>query len=319
MGLAMRALRDWPILTETTVIAGTTVFPNGLLGRNNRIHVCEDMVQSTAAVDFWAAGAQPLRLAAYYQVSAVLLEPEPGPRRVGPVLDYGVHTFVRGAPRLESSRNRIDITLPDGTVRNLELRPAQVAIDGTFELLGSDLAADETLLRLNHDDWDDPVTVDTTLWGVTASETVLTAAVRSHAGTELVLPGLYSASAVAATDRRMPDGSMRRFLATSNATPFTIVPRIDSVAQIGAGPNQRVRGARWDPIELGDADVRFFIGDDELDRVSTAPQEAPGRFRLVNEGELRFRHHSGAVSGATVPIRLLIRGAESHPRWVTVP
>jgi hypothetical protein len=61
-------LRDWPILTDDTQIAGTTVFPKDLLGAGNRIHICEDMIQSSAAVDFWAAGSQPLRLAAYYQV-----------------------------------------------------------------------------------------------------------------------------------------------------------------------------------------------------------------------------------------------------------
>src|SRR5262249_31119192 len=159
--------------------------------------ICEEMIQPNAAIDFWAAGARPLRLAAYYQVSAVLLEPQPGPRTISPVLQYGVQTFVRGAPHLNASRNRIVVTLPDASTRELELRPAQVQIGGAFELLGSNLNADETLLRIHHAEWQGPITVDTTLWAVTGSETVLTAAVRADAGNAAILPGLYSATAVA--------------------------------------------------------------------------------------------------------------------------
>jgi hypothetical protein len=223
---------------------------------------------------------------------------------------------------LESSRNRIAVTLPDAdaTVQRVELRPAQVPIDGPFELIGSDLAADETLLKIHHPDWDAPVTVDTTLWGVTASETVLTAAVRAHAGAEVVLPGLYSATAVAAVDRRMPDGSTRRFLTSSNATPITVVPRIDSIGPVpGPSPDQRVKGARWEPTLLDNDAIRLCVGDQELDRVETGPAMAAGKFRVINEGEVRFRHAATAVSGETVPFRLLVRGAESAPRWVTIP
>jgi hypothetical protein len=224
---------------------------------------------------------------------------------------------VRGAPRLESSRNHIDVKLPDGTVRRVDLRPAQVGVDGIFELVGSDLNADETLLRLNHPDWNEPVTVDTTLWGVTASETLLTAAVRSHADQEVVLPGLYGATAVAASDRRMPDGSTRRFLATSNTMPITVVPRIDAIGPVGA--DQRVQGGRFDPTLLGETDVRLFVGDEELERVDTSPALGSGRFRVVDAGEIRFRHTATATPRAVVPFRLLIRGAESAPRWVTIP
>jgi hypothetical protein len=46
----------------------------------------------------------------------------------------------------------------------------------------------------------------------------------------------------------------------------------------------------------------------------------PGEFEVLDPGNLRFRYPVPDVSsGATVPLRVIINGAESAPNWVTAP
>ena len=115
MGLALKTLRDLPVIddTSTVEVLGLPVLlmPPGLRGRENRLRIT---LQSTAAADagqYWQVGAQPQRLAAHYEVAATLIEPDEPPTRRGRVLMVGVHTFVRGQPRISHT----SLTLVDRT------------------------------------------------------------------------------------------------------------------------------------------------------------------------------------------------------------
>ena len=316
MGLAVKTLHDFPKLDDTTTVAGVPVFPPPLAGHDNRLRVLLQPIQFSEAMQYWTAGTQPLRLAAYYEVAATLLEPDPVKSRRGRVLTYGVHAFVRGTPRLDGSRNTIQFTVPgEAAPRELTPQPAEVTYGGQVTFVGTDLLGDRTTLILHHRNFAAPVEVDPVVWSVVATNDTVTATVQQTAGAETVLPGIYAASLRVTTSRRMADGTTRQFEWRSNQTPFAVTPQITTITPAAVWV---VAGARFDPAVLtGDA-IQLFLGTDRLTRV-TAGNPAAGEFRVINDTTLRFRPPAALTSGAVVPFRLLIEGAESAPRWITIP
>src|SRR4029077_4713992 len=116
---------------------------------------------------YWTPGESALKLAVYYQVSVILLEPEKPTRRTGRVLKYGIFTFTRGAPRLDSSQSNIPFTIPGETSpTTVEAQPAEVSVrnlitnsGGEITFFGSELASDEVSLLIKNRLFANPVTV----------------------------------------------------------------------------------------------------------------------------------------------------------------
>jgi hypothetical protein len=317
IGLAMKALRDNPVIDDSTVIAGTTIFLPALAGRDNRLRIIFQPTPPEQAEEYWTAGTNAMRLSAYYQVSVALLEPEPITTRAGRVLTYGVHTFLRGAPRLDHSRSRVEFTIPgEATPRSVELQPAEAAIGEALTFYGTELSDDQTFLLIKSPSWSEPVEVDSIQWGVTAVTDRVFAQVQEFAGSQVVLPGIYTAMVKVVGERRMPDGKTRRFEKTSNQTPFAVAPRIDSIGPFVGGLTT-VTGLNFDPALLPDETIQIYLGPDRLARVAGAP--AAGEFRVVDRGTIEFRLPAAVVPGDVIPFRILIHGAESAPRWVTIP
>jgi hypothetical protein len=93
------------------------------------------------------------RLALYYQVSAVLLEPERARSAAGRVLSYGVQIFAGTAPRLDGAQNTLDVQVPGLPPQALVARPAEVPVGGQLVFTGYNLAGDATCLVLQHFQW----------------------------------------------------------------------------------------------------------------------------------------------------------------------
>ena len=317
LGLAIKTLHDYPLISDDTVVGVTNIFDDvGLDKTDTRLRITMQPVAHNDAVNYWTAGQSPLRLSAYYNVSVVLLEPEPPPSRAGLVLDYGVHTFVTGAPRLNSSQNTLSVTIPgSGINQDIELQPAQVPFGGRFELHGVNLSGDDTRLLIASGRWDAPRTADMA-WGVAATAERIIATVQDRIDGEDILPGIYTAKALVIEYRRMPDGSTRSFEKSSNETPFTITPRIDSVSSPDLAGNVAVTGFRFEHAELEAANVEVFLGMDPL-AVGTAGALNPGEYAIVDASNLELRLPAGTAAGF-LPFRLLINGAESPPAWIEV-
>lgn len=321
MGLAMKALHDRPFIDEHSFIGPVRLFSNALVGRGNQFRVVLQPTTPHDAVQYWTAGSQPLRLAAYYQVSVVFLEPDRQPSRTGRVLTYGIHTFLRGSPHLEYSLNRVQYTLPDGTSRTVEFRPAEAPFGGDIEFRGTELSGDDTRLMIQHTSWPQAIEAEANTWGITASDSFVLARVAQFAGSERVLPGQYFASIRVVTNRTMPDGSVRRFENGSNQVPFAVAPRIDALAFPGT-----LTGRWFNPDLLAGDAIQLFIGPDRLTRIEPNPPPpapplppAAGQFQVIDETTLQFRVPATATPGTVVPIRLVIRGVESAPRWESLP
>jgi hypothetical protein len=338
-GLAMKALRDFPAINRNIEVEGLPAFPTELQGTDNLFRIVLQSVPSNEASQFWTAGTQSVRLAAYYHVSATLLEPEPPGRYSGRVLRYGVHTFVSGAPRLDASRSVVVYRLPgEASDREATIQPAEAPVGGQITFHGTDLAGDETSLLIKHPRFEDPIEVGLE-WGISATTDRVFATVQTLADTKAMLPGFYTAMANVTRRKRMPDGTLRDFTGTSNEVSFVVAPLLttpDAVTVATADANDVVvvQGHLFRHADLADADLKVFIGADELPREMSGALQ-PGNFEVVDGTTLavpvvlddparpfviRLQFPiDGLNSGDIVPLRVRINGAENAPRWVQTP
>ena len=325
-GLAIKALRDYPTIDDSTEIGGQKVFPADLQGTDNRFRITLQPIAPSESVSFWAPGKLPMRLAAYYQASVVLLEPEKPVLRAGRVLKYSIFTFTRGAPRLDGSRATITFTIPgDVSPTIVESQPAEVSVrnlitntGGEITFIGSELNGDATTLLIKSKLFDEPEEVGIE-WGVTATESQISAAVYPTVGTHKILPGIYSAVAKVTTHRLDANNKIRKFNKTSNETPFIVTPRIDSISAPDAAGIVAVTGAVFEDPNLLVESIEMFVGQTGVSLKDGASLNA-GEFEVVDAATIRFRYPIADVnSGATVPFRLLINGAESAPNWIVAP
>lgn len=324
LGLALKTLRDLPVIDDTSTVdtAGgpLLLMPPALRGRRNRFRALLQPTPASEAAQYWQAGSQPLRLAAYYEVAATLLEPDEPRTRSGRVLMFGVHSLVRGQPEISSTNNRIGFTVPgELDVRHIDLSPAEVAFGQTLEVHGAHLKGDRTALLIGHRDFAEPVAVDAP-WALASNGSRLTVTVQPAIGAQPLLPGIYGATVRTTARKTLPDGTQRDFDAFSNQATFAIAPAI--VAVNGAGPLLTLDVDQFEPHALAAGDLLVFAGPTRLTRVGAGPPAA-GEFFTPNappaaRTTIEFAFPATLAAGSVVPIRLVVRGAESGPWWETV-
>ncbi len=319
MGCAMKALHDYPVITDETTIGSTDVMASVLQGRDNRLRIELRPLAADEAVNFWTAGSSPLRLAAYYQVEVMMLEPDEPTSRAGRVLTYNVYAFPGQTPRVDSSANVLAFTVPgEATPRELMLRPAQVPIGDQVRFEGSSLAGDSVALLLNNALWDEPVQVDPIAWAVGATAERVTAVVQDSAGPNDVIPGIYGAIVRVTRQRTTSEGLIRNFEYLSNKAPFAISPRIDNITVPTVTGQVTVAGRLFQHPDLPPEAVQVYTG---ATRLSTGTSGAlnPGEFAVDSGVQLQLRLPSGLTPGQLLPFRLIINGAESPPNWIVAP
>ena len=324
MGLAVKALHDYPNLTDETRIAGVTIFEGlDLANNDNRIRLSLQPIPHNEAVSFWSAGSTPPRLSAYYLASVILLEPEQPSRRATRVLKYGTYPTTMGRPRLYASENIVTIEPPGtGLPQELRLRPAEVPLGGAenwVSFTGAGLAGDEVRLLLRSLRWMEPRQVDPA-WSIGASDSFVRAAVQPLSDREEMLPGTYAASVQVVSLHILPDGQVRRLVQTSNETPFTITPYIESVDGPNADGLWTVRGRIFEHDELDARDLQVFVGAVRLTRAQSGNGDLhPGEFRVDSSNEIELHMPDDFTPDQHHPLRVIVSGAESAPRWIQVP
>ncbi len=330
MGIAVKAFHDFPHIDDgTEIIVGgnpVQIMDQTIRGANNRLEIKLQHVTHAEAINYWTEANTPIQLAAYYQVYVVFLEPEEPHRRAGRVLVRDIHTFIGGAPRLDSSQNILSFMVPgESDAREIELRPAQVPVGNQFTLTGSGLAGDSTSLILKNILWDEPVEVDPA-WAVTATNDSVTAVVQETASGEDVLPGIYSARVKVIKQRSLSDGTVRDFEDLANVCPFTITPRIgiNDISTPDANDEVTVKGYIFKHPDLAPEAVQVYLGTDRLTEVTAGPLKAL-EFMVVDPvlpdslATIQLRLTAGLASGTVIPLRIFINGAESPPNWIEIP
>lgn len=329
MGLAVKALHDFPLIDDSTRVLDRsgvlqTVLDSKLRNRKNRIRVTMQPTPYTEASQFWNAGSQPLRMAAYFEVSATLLEPEIPPSGRQRVALLGVHPLLRGQPVIEATRNQISFTIPgEFDARQAECSPAEVTLGQSMEIVGIDLKGDSNAVLLSHPDFAEALVLDAG-WLVQSNENHISLTVQDQvvtsSGNQAIVPGSYGISVRTTARRSLPDGTQRDFDQYSNESAFAITPKISSISALAADLSGNITVAGFLPASLGNGAVSLFCGADKLQRVASGPLQ-PGQF-LLNAAPsqvIDFRLPTSAPSKAVLPLRLVVRGAEAAPNWVSVP
>lgn len=349
MGLAVKSLRDYPVIDESTKVVNTKIQPNkitkvldsNLKDSGTRLKITLQPLPHNEAVSFWTAGSSPLQVAAYYQVYVVLLDPEESQTRAGRVLTYGTYADVSGTPHLNGTRNSIEFTDPRGSKNEIELRPAQaapapagsVSIESQVKFSGSNLIGDKTTLILKNSLWDEPVNVKDTSWSIKARDNQVTATIREDVGGKKVLPGIYAAMLKVSSERELPDGSKRAFNFTSNETPFVVSPRIDTITGPDTQNLVKVNGFIFKYLvnSKNVITVQVYVGDVRLRPGKTVANLNQGEFGIheplpPQAPQLHLRLPKSedlppplAYGGNNyLPLRVFINGAESLPKWIKV-
>lgn len=327
VGCAAKALHDHPVIDDSTVLRRPPPQPAlevlkeaGLDGADNTLRVSLQPITAHEAPSFWTSGSSATRLAMYYQVSAVLLEPERPRSMAGRVFRYGVQTFVGGAPRLDGAQNTLHVEVPDLPPQDVIARPAEVPVGGTVMFTGYNLAGDDVRLVLQHVRAD-PVEVDSSSWAVNGTADQVTATIAENAAPgHPVLPGTYTARVRVLRRLELPGGGTRDVPVLSNGTPFSVSARIDDLtfaADVGTVTGYTFRTPDASVPEFPPEAVQVAVGDTVLTERTNAAPLASGEFRVDSAHQLQFRLPTGLTPGAAVSLRLFVLGAESPPRWFT--
>jgi hypothetical protein len=318
MGLASKALHDYPIVDDDTTVAGFKVMPPGMTGDDNKLRISLRHVPPNEAVSYWTAGSHPLRLSSYYEVVVVFLEPDDPTTTGGRVLAYGVDAFVGGLPRLDGSSSSMTFTLPGQTQSHtVDVQPAQVAIGQQLTLHGRALGGGAIALLVRGPNQATAVEVSAS-WGVSAFGDDVTAVVQDNIDGAPSLVGTYAASIRITRTTTLSDGSIEAEDVFSNETPFQIVPTVTSVGVASASGVFTVTGKIFQDPALPASHVRASIGSAAL-AAGAYNALNPGEFAVHSPTEIQMRLPAGAASGRFLPVRVVINGGESSPQWAKVP
>ncbi len=310
-GCALKALHDAPEIDDETEVNGTNIFGLlGLVGAQNRFRVNKVPVMPSEAVSYWTAGASAMRLAAYYTISVVYLDPDTIQSRAGRVYSYSVSAYPAGSPFVTSSETSVNFLLPGGLAQTITTSPAVVAYGGDLVLTGANLSGERVDLLLRGNGDREPLVADEN-WAVVAQPTRLVARIGSTIGGTTILPGTYSVSV--RTSRTL---SGRLVSDTSNTTPIQITPAVDLISDLGGGLFRIDGGLFADPA-IAPEQVEVHIGARMLVQAGGAP--LAGEYQIINAGRIEVQLPADLVSGTDVALRILINGAETPPAFVRVP
>ena len=269
MGQALKTMHDFALIRATTMVEDSTgtLSPVLLPGIDDGTTTLELVLRPLTpedALTYWASEQQQaVRLAAYYEVRLVQLEPE-APRTVAaPVLTVGQWVGPKPAAELLASHSAIRFARPAAIGSSLpdriEISPARsfldlppvnpsFADDNRFWLSGTGFRGGiRRRLVISHPDFaglglprgeialgeaPPPITAADARWGVSIESDRIDVAVCQRLANPLggpdiaLMPGQYSArlDLVIADQPVGPD--MREIVRKSNSVPFQIAPRI---------------------------------------------------------------------------------------------
>ena len=319
MSVAMKALHDNSVIKQTAT------------GKKIDLKITLQILTPSESVQYWAAFESPVRLSAYYEVSVVFLEPEKQTSYAGRVLRYGNYIFTRGAPQITSSENIIQYSLP-GEVdpRQVKISPAQAppafalpsSVNSIINFYGTNFGGGELQLLIISPLWPEPAVAEASWQLALLSDNQLQVTVRPTAVLQKaltpvqIIPGLYSAQVSITETRTLPDATVKTFYHVSNQFPFSVMPRISAISASGPDGYIVTCDVLQNP-DLTEDDVMVFIGENRL-AFTNAVSISPGEFKITGATTMELRIPAGTPAGDTA-LRILIRGIESEPRWITIP
>lgn len=266
MGLALKTLHDFPVLTDGTVVGGQPVLDDAIRGEDNDLQILMRPVSPEESITFWTTEEQQAtRLAAYYEVRVVMLEPEEPRTMPGRVLSLGTFLVEVGAPSFERSRNLLRFDPPaslGGGEQAVESSPARVSLSSggppgsphnRVELVGTNLSIGRSRnLFLRSARWIrdgiERAALDPALnpgWNLQLGTDRLSFDVQAQlqvddgAGGAVpldLLPGVYSAELRVVKDEAVIRNQLKQITVSSNEVVFLVGLRIASHGDPFDGP-----------------------------------------------------------------------------------
>lgn len=346
MGYALKTLHDYPIVTDDTEIGAVTILHEDMADNHNPIQIILRPVTPEDALAFWGSeDQQTARLAAYYEVRVILLEPDEPTIVAAPVLSLGTYLYQLGTPHLENSSSQLPFVLPSsagGSSQLVTLAPARVSGEAgedpphnRLELIGHNLAGGQARqLWLRNPAFttavDGPIPIDLTLsnntddgWAMTASDGKLvldlykTLYYLDEDNDEQsidVLPGIYTAFLRVRMGERMVGGQIVPITNDSNEVALVVIPRIASDTVDGGANKVDVSIAPTFDLSLSSLEMRLYVDGQAYTKVIGSG--AAGEYEILNPTTLRLNALFDVEADGEHPIRLVINGAESAPYWI---
>jgi hypothetical protein len=342
MGYGLKALHDFPIVTDSTQIGATTILDTALLEQDNSLQIIYRPVAPEESATFWNGDDQRLiRFSAFYEVRVVLLEPEPIVQLPGYVLSVGNYVLPTGAMHIASTHSVVRFTPPGADEIVLPASPARVAIK-SGDLPGPLTPSNHLLLRgtrlgggrlvLRSPLFDTPnnqVVLDPALnpdWEIHVTATQVTARIQNNVVlpgpvTKDVLPGTYGVSVQLSTSYPLPGNQTKTLTTRSNEWAISFTPFVESHTPVVDPVPAPITVTTASDTLLLDAllndEIEVFVAGQAYTRVPGAP--ALKQFKVDTDDTLILGAHFGAGDAGAYPLRLIIRGAEAPPFWIEVP
>lgn len=354
MGVAVKALHDYPIINEQTVVNGTTLFELNLVGTNTELKIELQNVLPNESSNYWAAGSASPRLAAYYTVSVIMLEPEELMSSALRVLSYGTTEFKDLPPKIDNSESTLTVKPPGyDQSRKIKLQPAQAppapdsVSDTNYnpevqEILfrGTGFVDPQLQLLLKCNRWEEPKAINPAYWQLRNTEKEVTILVRERISKDeeasVILPGLYSAVIQTEKQTTTSDGDINTVNQVSNECVFAVTPLIKSVDEDANGQvkivvnilTYEVADPPADPDPNDDpylneypelTDIQIYIGRDKYQKVGENLDAGQFIVTIDKDITVTFKAKDEIVSGLYYQLRVVINGAASHPTWFKAP
>jgi uncharacterized protein DUF4255 len=361
MGYAMKTFHDYPVITDDTAIpdpaapgGAQNVLLGAQRGRSNRLNIELRKLEPDQALGIWTTGERQFaRLAAYYQVGLVLLEPEPPQRFPGIVLSLGGFARPIGGVTLNTSRSQVAFDLPaiaGGGVQTIRVTPARAALTApagpfsSFTLVGENLAAGlRRRLVLRNPRWvrilpsAERVPVEPALntahgWTfdfradrieVRAGNRVTYVPAGGGAPVTIdVFPGSYMAYVETIMHEQVVAGQPRAMSTSSNEIGFVLGPRITSHSVNVVSNVIRVNFSPAFPMNAGPPAQRLNIqvivdGEVYTRRLIPGALQA-GEFRPLASA-IRIHSRFPLAAAGLHTLRVTVEGADAQPYWIPTP
>ncbi len=357
-GLAMKTFHDFPCVRDDLALSpgggapAQPVMPAELIGRDNRFDIAMRPLTAEEALTFWHADdSATTRLAAYYEVRPVFLDPEPMASAAGIALSPGLFLSAGMPPQIDASSALVAFAPPPASglpAVSQMMSPARptlatgltegpvnrVALAGTRLNGGGGSAVDaRILLRSPHWQTMSPpvqsVRLDPALnpaWnvqlGATAALFDFQSSIATSAGNLDVVPGFYTVTIEVERFRDTPSGATVSTRTQSNMTVIALGPRVLACDPPNGAGRIVIHLAPLFDVTDSALDLQLAVDGllyDELGAFAGAPAADAGHFVRVASDRIEFHPAFAVVAGEAHPVRVVVNGAESQPAWAVMP
>lgn len=357
-GLAMKTMHDHPIVVDALSISpdggpAQTVMAPALTGGGNRLEITLRPLTPEESLSFWSAEqTSTARLAAYYEVKTIFVEPEPPLGARGTIFDIGLFVSAGQAPRIDRVSGLMQFTPPpasglgpqviESVPARATLAPGLAVAVNRVELHGSALAGDgqpgSARIVLRSAAWRSltpPVRaarIDPDInpqWAALLNESRgrfdLQGTLTIDSGTGPVVlavtPGIYAASVEVTRRQQTQTGVTRTTRSESNQIAFSVGARITTADPPNAQGRIVVHVVNLFDMQAAELDVQLAVDGilyNEAAAFANNPPQDRGLF-VRQAGALEFHPLFDPTIAGAHPLRLTINGAESQPFWIVTP